>query len=339
MIEIKNLSKIYETGDTTVEALKDINLTIEDGEIYGIMGLSGAGKSSLLRCLNLIETPTSGEVIINGVDITGLDKKELRELRKGIGMIFQHFNLLLNSTVYENIAFPLRLSKMPEEKIRRRVLELLEVVDLKDKADSYPSKLSGGQKQRVGIARALASRPRIILCDEATSALDPSTTESILSLLSEINKKYGITIVLITHEMDVIKQLCHRVAVLENGVIVESGRVVDVFSNPSTETSRKFLKDMISHIPRDIIEVDENSKILRLYFLGESARDAVVSNVIREFNVDANIIAGSIERIQGSPVGNLLIKLSGEKNNINSAINYLIDKKDLRIEVLENVSA
>lgn len=339
MIEIKNLSKIYETQNTSVEALKNINLTINDGEIYGIMGLSGAGKSSLLRCLNLIESPTSGEIIINGIDISRLNNKELRELRRGIGMIFQHFNLLMNSTVYDNIAFPLRLSKLPEAKIRERVLELLKVVDLSDKKDSYPSQLSGGQKQRVGIARALANKPKIILCDEATSALDPTTTESILSLLREINREYGITIILITHEMNVIKHLCDRVAVLEKGVIVESGKVVDIFSNPTTETSRRFLKNMINDVPMDMVQGDDNSKTLRLYFLGESAREAVISRIIKEFNIDANIIAGNIERIQNSPVGNLLIKLSGNKNNVSDAINYLINKKDLRIEVIDNVSA
>lgn len=338
LIEIKNLSKIYKSKDSSLEALKDINLTINDGEIYGIMGLSGAGKSSLLRCLNLIEEPTSGEILIDGVDITKLNVKELRHLRKGIGMIFQHFNLLMNSTVYDNIAFPLRLSKVSEDRTKERVLELLKVVDLADKKDSYPGQLSGGQKQRVGIARALASKPKFLLCDEATSALDPTTTESILSLLRDINKGYGITIIVITHEMNVIKHLCDKVAVLERGIIVESGNVVDIFSNPATETSRRFLKNIITEIPEELISKDENCETLRLYFLGDSSKEAIISRLIKEFEIDANILAGSIERIQNCSVGNLLIKLSGNRENINAAIKYLNNKKDLRIEVLKNAA-
>jgi D-methionine transport system ATP-binding protein len=335
LIEIRKLSKVYDADGKAVEALKDINLTINKGEIYGIMGLSGAGKSSLIRCINMLESPTSGEILIDGVDITKLKGADLRNLRKKIGMIFQHFNLLMNSTVYENVAFPLRVSGVSEDKIRKRVDELLRVVDLSNKKDVYPSQLSGGQKQRVGIARALANNPDIILCDEATSALDPTTTESILSLLKSINREFGITIVVITHEMNVIKHLCDKVAVLENGIIVESGNVVNVFSDPKTETSKQFLKSMIAELPEDILLDDNNhqEKILRLYFIGNNARQPIISHLVKKFDVDANIIAGSIERIQDSQVGNLLIKLSGSSESISSAIEYL-NQSNLRLEVL-----
>lgn len=337
MIEIKNLSKTYDSQGIIVEALKNINLTINAGEIYGIMGLSGAGKSSLLRCINMLEIPTSGELLINGTDVTKLNKSSLRQVRQKIGMIFQHFNLLMNSTVYENIAFPLRISKVPESEINKRVTELLEVVELSDKRDVYPSQLSGGQKQRVGIARALASNPGIILCDEATSALDPTTTESILALLKNINKEFGITIVVITHEMNVIKHLCDKVAVIENGIIVESGNVVEVFSDPKTETSKRFLKNMVAELPENILKNKKSGeKVIRLYYLGDSANQPVVSQLVKTFNIDANILAGSIERIQDSAVGNLLLKLSGEESNVTSAIHSLQKRDDVRIEVLEN---
>ncbi|MDI3477538.1 MAG: D-methionine transport system ATP-binding protein [Thermoanaerobacterium sp.] len=337
MISIKNLSKIYNTNGKDVVALKDINLTINDGEIYGIMGLSGAGKSSLIRCINMLEKPTTGSISINGTEMTKLSPKELREMRKKIGMIFQHFNLLMNSTVYENIAFPLRISKAKDSVIKKRVNELLEVVDLEDKKYAYPSQLSGGQKQRVGIARALANNPHIILSDEATSALDPTTTESILNLLRNINKQYGITIVVITHEMSVIRNLCDRIAVLENGVIIEEGNVIDIFSNPSTETSKRFLKDMIAELPPDILIDDENpnEEILRLSFFGSSSNEPVISHMIKKFDVDVNIISGNIERVQNSQIGNLLIKINGDPSSIKDAIKFL-EKNSLRIEVLKN---
>lgn len=337
MISIKNLSKIYSTNGKDVVALKDINLTINDGEIYGIMGLSGAGKSSLIRCINMLEKPTTGSISINGTEMTKLSPKELREMRKKIGMIFQHFNLLMNSTVYENIAFPLKISKVKDSVIKKRVNELLKVVELEDKKYAYPSQLSGGQKQRVGIARALANNPDIILSDEATSALDPTTTESILNLLKNINKQYGITIVVITHEMSVIRNLCDRVAVLENGVIIEEGNVIDIFSNPSTETSKRFLKDMIAELPPDILIDDENpnEEILRLSFFGNSSNEPVISHMIKKFDVDVNIISGNIERVQNSQIGNLLIKINGDPSSIKDAIKFL-EKNSLRIEVLKN---
>ena len=334
MITIKNLSKIYETDGKKVEALKDINLVINDGDIFGIMGLSGAGKSSLLRCINMLERPTKGEVLINNINIGELNSSDLRNTRKKIGMIFQHFNLLMNSTVYDNIAFPMKLSGKKNSEIEQKVEELLKVVELEDKKNAYPSQLSGGQKQRVGIARALANNPDILLSDEATSALDPSTTESILELLKSINRKYGITIIIITHEMQVIKKICRNVAVLEDGIIVESGSVFDIFSNPKTAISKKFLKDMISEYPVDVFrDRKPNEKILKVTFTGDSAEKPFISQIVKKYNVDANIIGGKIETIQDTKFGSLIIKITGDELNLNSAINYLYENK-LGIEVL-----
>lgn len=342
MIQITNLSKVYDSGGQAVEALKDINLTIDKGDIYGIIGLSGAGKSSLVRCINLLETPTSGEIIIDGllkknqsIDITKVSKVELREARKKIGMIFQHFNLLMNSTVYENVAFPLKLSKHTKSEIDKRVIELLDVVGLGDKKDMYPAQLSGGQKQRVGIARALANSPEIILCDEATSALDPTTTESILSLIKDINKKLNITVIVITHEMDVIKKLCNKVAVLDKGIVVEKGTVIDVFSNPKTKTSREFLKDMVLDAPVDVIKnLKNDEKILRLFFKGEETNDPIVSRLSRTFDLDVSIIAGNIETVQNMQLGNLIIKVTGSEEKIHNAIKYL-NETNLKVEVIK----
>ena len=337
MIDVIGLSKEYIDGETSVKALDNINLHIDSGEIFGIIGLSGAGKSTLLRCINRLERPTSGKVLIDGVDITELEGSSLRKMRSKVGMIFQHFNLLMNSTVYENIAFPLKISGTPKHDMDKTVTGLLEVVELTDKKDAYPSQLSGGQKQRVGIARALANNPGILLCDEATSALDPATTESILNLLHDINKKFGITIVVVTHEMAVIKQLCDRVAVIENSVIVEQGRVIDLFSNPQTQTSRNFLKDMIAKLPQNILLEDDNpnEEVLRISFIGNDARKPFITNMIKQFDITANIIAGNIETIQSTQVGSLIIKISGGKDNIISSVNFL-KKNNVRVEVLRN---
>lgn len=339
MIELVNVSKVYKGSDGNILALNNISLSIEKGEIFGIIGLSGAGKSTLLRCINRLEEPSGGSILINGVDITKLKGDSLRKMRKRIGMIFQHFNLLTNSTVYDNIAFPLRISGEPKEVIKKRVDELLEVVELKDKRDSYPSQLSGGQKQRVGIARALASNPDIILSDEATSALDPTTTESILKLLKDINREFGITTVVVTHEMHVIKELCDRVAVIENSVLVEQGRVIDLFSNPRTQTSKRFLKDMIAKLPEGILVDDESpeEEVLRISFLGDDASKPFISHIVREYGITANIIAGNIETIQGIQVGSLIVKVSGMEEDISKAIGYLTEN-NVRIEVLKNGS-
>ncbi len=337
MIDIIDVSKKFTTADGEVTALNNINLHIDDGDIFGIIGLSGAGKSTLLRCINRLEDVTDGSILINGIDITKLNKSSLRETRKKIGMIFQHFNLLMNSTVYENIAFPLKISSISDQDIKKRVTELLEVVELTDKKDAYPSQLSGGQKQRVGIARALANNPDIILSDEATSALDPTTTESILKLLKNINKEYGITIVVVTHEMSVIKDLCDKVAVIENNVVVEQGRVIDLFSNPKTKTSKRFLKDTVAKLPEGILVNDNNPNeaIVRVSFLGEDANKPFISQMVKKFDVDANIITGNIENIQHMQVGSLIIKITGSKENVASALDYL-ERRNLKIEVMKN---
>lgn len=339
MIDLIDVTKKYRTTDGYITALDGINLHIDKGDIFGVIGLSGAGKSTLLRCINKLEDVTSGKVLIDGSDITELEGRALRETRRKIGMIFQHFNLLMNSTVYQNIAFPLKISGMPREAINKRVMELLDVVELTDKKDVYPSKLSGGQKQRVGIARALANNPQILLSDEATSALDPTTTESILRLLKDINSKLGITMVIITHEMDVIKQLCDKVAVIENSVVVEQGRVIDLFSNPKTQTSKRFLKDSIAKLPEGMASVDDNpdEEILRISFLGDNASKPFISDIVKKFNVTANIISGNIDNIQNMQVGSLIIKISGLEDSIGSAIDYLNDN-NLKIEVFRNGS-
>lgn len=326
-VEIKNLYKTYNDGEIKVEALKNINIEINRGEIFGIIGLSGAGKSSLVRCINLLEVPDKGQVLINGKDITKISKKELRKERKNIGMIFQHFNLLMNSTVYENIAFPLKLIKTPKNKIRERVDELLEIVGLSDKKDVYPAQLSGGQKQRVGIARAIATQPDIIMCDEATSALDPETTKSILGLIKEINRKLKVTVIIITHEMEVIKAVCDRVAVLDSGEVVETGRVSDIYINPRTKTSRRFFKSVDTKLDNRIYQkaLKEPGVIIRAIFKGDTSTDPIISNMIKKFNVDAAILLGNIQSMENMLVGTLVIRINGDKESIEKAISYLND--------------
>lgn len=337
MIEIKNLYKTYGSGESKVEALKGIDLKIEDGEIYGIIGLSGAGKSSLVRCINLLEQPTEGEVLVDGADLTKVPKKELREARKKIGMIFQHFNLLMNSTVYDNVAFPLKLAKKDKKYIDVKVTELLELVGLADKKNMYPAQLSGGQKQRVGIARAIASEPSLIMCDEATSALDPATTKSILELLKEINRKLNMTIIIITHEMEVIRQICDKVAILEQGKIVESGNVTDMYVNPKTKTAQKFFKSVDTELDNDIYQsaVSGEGTVIKAVFLGEKSTDPYISDMIKKYEVEAAILLGNIQHMEDMLVGTLVIKLNGSDGAIQSAIEYLRERKVL-VEVLNN---
>lgn len=323
LILIKNINKIYKSHNANIHAVKNINLQIDTCDIFGIIGLSGAGKSSLIRCLNRLEEPTSGQIIIDDVDITTLSQSELKEKRKTIGMIFQHFNLLSSKTVKDNIAFPLHIAGVKKGEIDKRIDDLLELVDLKDKKNNYPSQLSGGQKQRVGIARALANNPSILLCDEATSALDPMTTKSILSLLKSINKKLGLTIVLITHQMEVIKEICNKVAVIENGEIVEWGRTTDVFSNPTHPTTKYFVSEIHHQIPSAIIESKPHAKLIKLSYKGEYTKKPIISTLVKKFDVDANIMMGSIDGIEDNIVGNLIVALEGESQNIDNAIEYL----------------
>lgn len=345
MIDLSHIEKIYDSPSGPVRAIKDISLHINRGEIYGIIGLSGAGKSTLVRCINLLERPTSGRVTVDGQDITAMSESQLRQARKSIGMIFQHFNLLSSATVYENVAFPLRLVNTPKEKIDKKVTELLELVGLADKASQYPSQLSGGQKQRVGIARALASEPKILLCDEATSALDPQTTKAILQLIMDINAKLKLTVVVITHEMQVIKDICDKVAVIDKGVIAEKGNVLEVFTNPQQPITKEFISVLLSNdLPvgfreREVRQEQFSGSILliRITFIGESANEPVISRLIKNFDLNVGILFGSLDDIKGVPFGRLIISLDGRQLEIQEALEY-VQKQNLKVEVIGYVS-
>lgn len=340
MITFENITKTY-GGKTHVQALKGISLTIHDGEIFGIIGKSGAGKSTLVRCINMLEKPTTGKVIIDDKELTAMSDCQLRAERKNIGMIFQHFNLLSSRTVFDNIAFPLELAGASKEVIRSKVDSLLELVGLTDRQFNYPSQLSGGQKQRVGIARALASDPKILLCDEATSALDPQTTKSILELLKDINKRLGITIVIITHEMAVIKEICDRVAVIEGGVIKEQGRVIDVFTNPQSETMKEFVKSVINmELPEGIKKLGvtnqpspDRDMLVRFRFKGAATNEPLVVNVARKFNLDVSVLYGNIDYIQDVPFGYLIVVIMGDMKAQTEAYSY-IKTQPIESEVL-----
>lgn len=345
MIKLTGIEKVYQGSTGQVHALKGINVHVRRGEIFGVIGKSGAGKSTLIRCINMLERPTNGSILVDGQELTTLPENQLRETRKKISMIFQHFNLLSSRTVYENIAFPLELAGKNKEEIAEAVLPLLDLVGLTDKKDQYPAQLSGGQKQRVGIARALASKPKVLLCDEATSALDPQTTKSILELLQSINKKLQLTIVLITHEMQVIKEICDRVAVIENGVIIEEGPVLDVFTKPQAPTTREFIRTIINHdLPEMLantvfspVPQNDSNLILRLSFIGHAAEEPIIAGMIRRFNVDTSILYGNIDHIKHTPYGTLIIELSGEQSGIQNALNYL-RARELGIEVIGYVA-
>lgn len=319
-------------------ALSDLNLSIQKGEIFGVIGHSGAGKSTLIRCINLLERPTSGEVWVNGVELTGLSKKQLQEQRRKIGMIFQHFNLLSSATVYDNVAFPLRLTKTSKEQIDRKVNELLSLVGLEEHKDKYPAQLSGGQKQRVGIARALASDPDVLLCDEATSALDPQTTNSILKLLLDINKKFNITIVLITHEMHVIQSICDRVAVIHEGGIVEQGPVTEVFLKPQHYVTREFiLRDEANNEALQIaIEAPhlDSSRAAKITFVGEMTYESILSQTSKDTGVNFAILQGTISTIKDVPYGQLIVRFEGDKKAIDQTIKVLTGQ-GLDVEVIE----
>ncbi|TRM11072.1 methionine ABC transporter ATP-binding protein [Lentibacillus cibarius] len=342
MITFENVTKIYQGGEQEVTALDNVNLQIEQGDIYGVIGFSGAGKSSLIRCVNLLERLTHGKVTVNNQDLLQLSPKELREAKRNIGMIFQHFNLLDSKTVFTNVAMPLILMKKPKEEVKNRVDELLDFVGLRDKADNYPDQLSGGQKQRVGIARALATQPSVLLCDEATSALDPQTTNAILNLLKKINQEYNITILIITHEMGVIREICDKVAVLEQGRIVESGSVFDVFARPKTAVARNFVRSVMhDDIPESVYQLiraqEETNQIYRIVFFGESTGDPLLSQIAKRFHVEVNVLFGSITELQEIPFGNLIIQFKGEVKEINRVIMYINQQNVTIKEVLEDV--
>ena len=335
-IEVKHLTKTFEQKGIVVEALKDINLNIEAGDIYGIIGMSGAGKSTLVRCLNYLEKPTDGQVIIAGQDLGALSEKELRKQRSDIAMIFQHFNLLMQKNVLDNVCFPLLIQKVNKKEARERASELLQIVGLSEKEKAYPAQLSGGQKQRVAIARALASNPKILLCDEATSALDPQTTASILDLLKQINKDLGITIVIITHQMAVIREICNRVAIIEHGVLVENGLVEDIFNHPKSQAAREL-------ILRDLPELGENVNIpelperiqtdrkLRIVFSENSAFEPVIANMILKFNTPVNILRADTKNVGGYAKGEMILGLPDDRH-LQVDIETYLKEKGLEIE-------
>jgi len=338
MIYIKNLSKVFKTPKGSFTALDNINLHIPKGAVYGIIGLSGAGKSTLIRCMNMLEKPTTGEVIIDGQNMTQLSGAALRKTRQNIGMIFQHFNLLESRTVAGNIAFPLEIAGWPKNKIAERIQQLLPVVGLEDKANSYPAQLSGGQKQRVGIARALATNPSVLLCDEATSALDPQTTESILELLREINEKFNLTIVIITHEMKVIKEICTDVAVIDQARIVEHGPIESVFINPQSNIAKEFITSVFPNklSPQLLRELAQhsNSQIITVNFLGNVASEPIISDLIRHYGVTVNILHGNIDRLRSTLFGTLTLELQGDAYNLTKAHEYL-KSRNLKVEVIK----
>ncbi|WP_375753077.1 methionine ABC transporter ATP-binding protein MetN [Vibrio sp. HN007] len=340
MIEISQVNKVFYQGTKEINALKDINLNIAQGTIFGVIGSSGAGKSTLIRCVNMLEAPTSGAVVVDGVDLTTLSKSELSKARQNIGMIFQHFNLLSSRTVFENVALPLELAGAEKAQIESKVTELLSLVGLADKRDTYPSNLSGGQKQRVAIARALASDPKVLLCDEATSALDPATTQSILELLKEINRKLNITMLLITHEMDVVKSICHEVAIIGDGELVEKGSVGEIFAHPKTELAHEFIRSTLDlSIPDDYQarlqdkRVEGSYPLVRLEFTGATVDAPLVSQISRKFNIDISILSSDLDYAGGVKFGMMVAEMFGNEKDDTAAIAYLRDH-NVKVEVL-----
>ncbi len=343
MIRLEQVCKTFHTAAGEVQAVRDVSLEIRDGEVFGIIGFSGAGKSTLVRCINLLERPTSGKVYVGEEELTALNEKHLREVRRKIGMIFQHFNLLRSRTVAQNIDFPLKKSGLSRQERDAKIQSLLELVGLTEKRDAYPSQLSGGQKQRVAIARALANDPKVLLCDEATSALDPQTTQSILRLLKQVNETLGITIVLITHEMAVVKDICDRVAIMEEGAVVESGDTVDVFSHPKETITRDFI-ETASNIRKIHELIEEKNELTRLKpgeqmvlltYSGPNAGEPLISYLSHAFGIQANIIYGNIDFLKGKPIGKLVVTLSGDAGQLKKARDY-IDSLGVEVEVIQS---
>ena len=342
IIEVKNLSKTFASKETDVEALKQINFSVDAGDIYGIIGMSGAGKSTLVRCLNLLETPTSGTVEVDGISLTQLDDRKLRQLRAQIGMIFQTFNLMMQSTVLANVCFPLKIHGVRGAVARKKARELLKTVGLEEKAGAYPSQLSGGQRQRVAIARALACDPRILLCDEATSALDPQTTQQILSLLRKINQKTGITIVIITHSMSVVREICNHVAIVENGELVEAGSVEEVFAHPRSDAAKRLIiegrdpeewkESRITLAPKT--EEAHTGRRVRVVFSKNSSDEPVVANMVLQFGEPVNILKANTKDVQGVARGDMILALSQKGEIADRQIQYLKDH-ELSVEVLD----
>ncbi|KOC88506.1 methionine ABC transporter ATP-binding protein MetN [Winslowiella iniecta] len=340
MIKLSNITKVFQQGSRTITALSDVSLHVPAGQIYGVIGASGAGKSTLIRCVNLLERPTSGSVLVDGQELTTLSESQLTQARRQIGMIFQHFNLLNSRTVAGNIALPLELGNLSREQIKQRVAELLELVGLSEKRDVWPANLSGGQKQRVAIARALATNPKVLLCDEATSALDPATTRSILELLKDINRRLGITVLLITHEMDVVKRICDQVAVISNGELIEKDSVSEVFSHPKTPLAQQFIQSTLHlDIPQDYLDrmtseaKADNVPLLRLEFTGKSVDAPLLSEAARRFNVNNNIISAQMDYAGGVKFGIMLAEMDGSDTDTQAAIAFL-KEHHVKVEVL-----
>ena len=329
MIEIRNLSKTFPTAEENFHALRDINLTVEDGDIFGVVGMSGAGKSTLVRCINLLEQPSSGQVLIDGEDMTALSPAALREKRRSIGMIFQQFNLLMQRNCLANVCFPMEIAGVKPAAARKKAKELLETVGLPDKANAYPAQLSGGQKQRVAIARALASNPKVLLCDEATSALDPGTTRSILRLIQDINRRLGITVIVITHEMAVVEEICSHVAILDGGLLVEAGRVEEIFQNPKTEAARRLV------YPDGMdarIEEFQAAKVVRVVFNGGTAHQPLIASLAMECGVKVNILGAETKNIDGKAYGFMLLGLPDDPAEAAKALAYIRKQPDITAE-------
>ena len=343
MIKIDNVTKTFIMKKREIHALQNINLEINEGEIFGIIGYSGAGKSTLIRCINLLERPTTGSIIVDGEELTSLSDKGIRQARRKIGMIFQHFNLLPSRTVLDNVLLSLRRTDLPKEEKEKKALELLELVGLSHRIKSYPSNLSGGEKQRVAIARALANNPKVLLCDEATSALDPQTAASILKLLKEVAQKLQVTIVLITHSMDVIKEICDRVAVIEGGRVKEIGAVLEIFSNPKSDVTKQFVAQS-SGIEKvyelidqgaSIVDLDEDEILLRLTYSDGTAGDALIYQLTKKFDLKTNIIFGDIGIIKGVAIGTLVVSCCGKQGKREEAIKYIIEQ-GVKVEVMKS---
>ena len=333
MIEIKHLYKTFETKDGKVEALKDINITVEDGDIYGIIGMSGAGKSTLVRCINMIERPTKGTVVIDGTDMSKLSEVELRKIRRDVTMIFQSFNLLMQRTCLKNVCFPLELAGVKPAEAKKKAMELLETVGLPDKANAYPAQLSGGQQQRIAIARALATNPKILLCDEATSALDPKTTNQILDLIREINRKMGITVIVITHQMSVVENICNKVSIIDFGVVQETGKVTDVFANPKSEAGRRLV---FPDEQSQDLEIAEGQKCISVSFnSAETTGAPLIASLAMEKGIAASIMSAQTKTIGGKAYGKMLLSIPDENDNVETVLDYLSDTNGIIAEVVD----
>ena len=343
MIRLENVSKTFTDSNKEVHAVNNVSLTINDGDIFGIIGFSGAGKSTLVRCINLLEKPTEGKVFVDDAEITALSGKDLRKARKKIGMIFQHFNLMPSRTIFGNVAYPLRGSGLSKEEIKEKVHHLLELVGISEKENAFPSQLSGGQKQRVAIARALANDPNILLCDEATSALDPQTTKSILKLLQQLNRTLGITVVVITHEMAVVKEICNRVAVMDHGDVVEEGEVFHVFASPKEPLTRSFMKttsnlqkiEVLIEADSPVVATKKGELIVRLTYVEKNTSEPLISTVTQKFGIILNIVFADVEIVQNAPIGGTVAIVSGEGSRIDEALQYLRDK-NVGVEVIKD---